>query len=108
MAYRKLDHIDEKIVKQYNALPIFKRGKRLFVAMGDPTRLDAIDAIRFNTGMNVETVIVEEDRLLKLIEKILEGSSNKMMEGLDDDQIRHLHQAFFDALQIVATAGDLQ
>ncbi len=27
---------------------------------------------------------------------------------VDDDQIRHLHQAFFDALQIVATAGDLQ
>jgi type IV pilus assembly protein PilB len=79
------EHIDEKIVKQYNALPIFKRGKRLFVAMGDPTRLDAIDAIRFNTGLNVETVVVEEDRLVKLIEKILEGSSNKMMEGLDDD-----------------------
>lgn len=79
------DNIDEKIVRQYNILPIFKRGKRLFVAMGDPTRLDAIDAIRFNTGLNVETVVVEEDRLLKLIEKVLEGSSNKMMEGLDDD-----------------------
>ncbi|PTQ90643.1 type IV-A pilus assembly ATPase PilB [Agitococcus lubricus] len=79
------EHIDEKIVRQYNALPIFKRGKRLFVAMGDPTRLDAIDAIRFNTGLSIETVVVEEDRLVKLIEKVLEGSGNKALEGLDDD-----------------------
>ncbi|HEX5276693.1 MAG TPA: type IV-A pilus assembly ATPase PilB [Fluviicoccus sp.] len=79
------DILDEKIIRKYNALPIFKRGKRLFVAMSDPTRLDAIDAIRFNTGMTVETIVAEEDRLLKLIERILEGSSNKAFEGLDDD-----------------------
>ncbi len=38
------DTLDEKIIKKYNALPIFKRGKRLFVAMSDPTRLDAIES----------------------------------------------------------------
>ncbi len=79
------ENFDEKIVKQYNVLPIFKRGKRLFVAMGDPTRLDAIDAIRFNTGLSVETVVVEQDRLLKLIDKILESNSKNDMTGLDDD-----------------------
>ena len=77
--------LDEKVVKKFNALPIFKRGKRIFVAMSDPTRLDAIDAIRFNTGMTVETIVVEEDKLSKLIERLIEGSSNKALEGLDDD-----------------------
>jgi len=79
------EHLDEKIVKQYNLLPFFKRGKRLFVAMGDPTRLDAIDAVRFNTGLNIETVVADEEKLSKLIEKILDSSSNASMEGLDDD-----------------------
>ncbi|RZU47438.1 type IV pilus assembly protein PilB [Fluviicoccus keumensis] len=79
------DILDEKIIKKYNALPIFKRGKRIFVAMSDPTRLDAIDAIRFNTGMTVETIVAEEDRLLKLIERIMEGNSNAAFQGLDDD-----------------------
>ena len=41
------DVLDEKIIRKHNVLPIFKRGKRLFVAMSDPTRVDVIDAIRF-------------------------------------------------------------
>ncbi|HNH42624.1 MAG TPA: ATPase, T2SS/T4P/T4SS family, partial [Agitococcus sp.] len=79
------EHIDEKIVRQYNLLPFFKRGKRLFVAMGDPTRLEAIDAVRFNTGLNIETVVADEEKLSKIIEKMLDSSSNASMEGLDDD-----------------------
>ncbi len=77
--------IDEKIVRKYNALPIYKRGNRIFLAISDPTRMDAVDAFRFNTGSNIDTVVVEEDKLLKLIDKILEGKSNASMEGLDAD-----------------------
>ena len=79
------DVLDEKIIRKHNVLPIFKRGKRLFVAMSDPTRVDVIDAIRFNTGMTVETIVVEEDRLLKMVERILENTSSASFEGLDDD-----------------------
>jgi type IV pilus assembly protein PilB len=77
--------IDEKIVRQYNAIPIFKRGNRVFLALSDPTRMDAVDAFRFNTGSNIDTVVVEEDKLQKLIERILEGKSSASMEGLDAD-----------------------
>ncbi len=77
--------IDEKIVRKYNALPIHKRGNRIFLAISDPTRMDAVDAFRFNTGSNIDTVVVEEDKLLKLIERILEGKSNSSMDGLDAD-----------------------
>ncbi|MDI1300709.1 MAG: type IV-A pilus assembly ATPase PilB [bacterium] len=77
--------LDEKLIRKYNCLPIFKRGNRLFLAVSDPSRFDAIDAIRFNTGLNVETIIVEEDKLLKLIDRILEGKNNSSMQGLDED-----------------------
>jgi type IV pilus assembly protein PilB len=78
-------NIDEKLIRKYNVLPIFRRGNRLFLAVSDPSRLDAIDAIRFNSGLNVETIVVEEDKLLKLIDNILEGKNNASMEGLDED-----------------------
>lgn len=63
------DVFDEKIVREHNAVPIFKRGGRLFVAMSDPTRVDAIDAIRFNSRLSVETVVVAEDKLKSFIDK---------------------------------------
>lgn len=62
--------VEEKIIRQFSALPIFKRGTRLFVALSDPTRAEALDAIRFNSKLNVETIVVEEDKLLRLIEKL--------------------------------------
>jgi type IV pilus assembly protein PilB len=77
--------LNEKLIKQFNALPVFKRGNRLFLAISDPTRLDAVDAFRFNTGCNVETIVAEDDKLTKLIEKILQGKENASMQGLDAD-----------------------
>ena len=62
------DLVDEKIVRKFNALPLFKRGQRLFVALSDPTRIDAIDAIAFNSRLSIETVVVEEDKLKRRIE----------------------------------------
>lgn len=77
------DIVEEKIIRQFSALPIFRRGNRLFVAMSDPTRIEALDAIRFNSKLNVESVVVEEDKLQKLIEKLYSGTS--AFSGLADD-----------------------
>lgn len=68
--------VDEKTITKYGVLPIFKRGNKLFVAMSDPTRLDAIDAIAFNAKMPIETVVVEEDKLKKTIETAFGGNSS--------------------------------
>lgn len=64
------DLVDEKIVRKFNALPLFKRGQRLFVALSDPTRVDTIDAIAFNSRLSIETVVVEEDKLKRRIESV--------------------------------------
>ncbi len=69
------DVVDEKIVNQYGALPLFQRGNKLFVGLSDPTRLDAIDAISFNAKLVVETIVVEEDKLKKTIENLYSGGS---------------------------------
>ena len=77
------DGIDEKIIIKHRVLPIFNRGNLLYVATSNPTNIDAIDAIRFNSKMNVEAVIVEFDKLDKLIENLFADSGS--FEFGDDD-----------------------
>ena len=84
------DLVDEKIVRKFNALPLFKRGQRLFVALSDPTRIDAIDAIAFNSRLSIETVVVEEDKLKKRIEALYADS----MQGLDSFSDSDLNVGF--------------
>ncbi len=80
------DLVDEKIVRKFNALPIFKRGQRLFVALSDPTRIDAIDAIAFNSRLSVETVVVEEDKLKKRIDSVY-ANTMQNFAGFDDNDL---------------------
>ncbi len=79
------DLVDEKIIKKFNAVPLFKRGQRLFVAMSDPSRIDAIDAISFNSRMSVETIVVEEDKLLKFIDSVFADSMDEFAGFEDGD-----------------------
>ena len=50
--------IDEKLITKHRILPIFRRGNLLYVATSNPTNIDAMDAIRFNSKMNIEAIIV--------------------------------------------------
>ena len=67
--------VEEKIIREFNILPIFQRGNRLVVAMSDPTRADALDALRFGTRLMVETVVAEHNKIQATIEKIFSSST---------------------------------
>jgi len=87
--------VSEKLIRQHHALPLFRRGNRLFVAVSDPTNLEALDEFKFHTGINTEAIIVEENKLLEIIEKILsEGESSALDDFKDSD---------LDALDISST-----
>lgn len=80
------DMIPEKLVRQHYALPIQRRGNRLFVAISDPMNMAALDEIKFNTGVATEPVLVEHNRLSSLIEEVLSAAETAMADlGLDDD-----------------------
>jgi type IV pilus assembly protein PilB len=74
------DLIQEKLIRQHNALPLYQRGKRLYVAVSDPTNLQALDEFQFNTGLNTYPLLVDEVQLSTSIEKSLD----KTNEQLDD------------------------
>jgi len=79
-----IKRLDEKLIRKHSVLPIFERGKRLFVAMSDPMNLIALDEIKFHTKMNTEAVVVEEDKLSKVLERALEIFDNSMKDLGDD------------------------
>lgn len=77
------DHMNEDLLATINALPIAQRGQKLFVAVSDPTNNEALDKYKFTTGMSVEAVLVEDDKLTEMRAKALDRGEN-LSEGLDD------------------------
>jgi type IV pilus assembly protein PilB len=77
--------VSDKLVAKHRVLPVFRRGKRLFLAVADPTNLHAIDEIKFQTSLGIEAVIVEDDKLQKAVDKALEQADSQM-SGLTDEE----------------------
>ena len=75
--------VDEKLIRKHRALPLYVRGNRLFIAVSDPTNVNAVDEIKFHTGMSVDSVLVEDDKLSSAIDKYLESQDDSMGD-LDD------------------------
>ncbi len=75
--------VDVNLVSKHHALPLFRRGNRLFIAVSDPTNLAALDEIKFHTGINTDAVLVEERALSKVIAEWVE-THESLAEGLGD------------------------
>jgi type IV pilus assembly protein PilB len=77
--------VQDKLLQKHRCLPLYRRGKRLFLGVADPTNLHAIDEIKFQTGMGIEAVVVEDDKLQKLIDKAVEQAEAAMPNLADDE-----------------------
>jgi len=75
--------VNEKLITQHKALPLFKRGNRLFVGVADPTNLHALDEIKFQTNHSVEPILINEEQLSRTIERVL-NEAGTTVDGLDD------------------------
>ncbi|MFA5683553.1 MAG: type IV-A pilus assembly ATPase PilB [Lysobacteraceae bacterium] len=75
--------VDEKLVTQHQALPLFKRGSRLFVGIADPTNTRALDDIKFQTNLVVEALLVDEDQIRRGIELAL-AAGDSLGDDMDD------------------------
>ncbi len=78
--------LDPKLVQKRRVLALYQRGNRLSVAVSDPTNLLAIDEVKFQTNLGVDIVVVEDDKLGKLIEQFSEGSAS-VLDNLDNEDI---------------------
>jgi type IV pilus assembly protein PilB len=77
---------NDKLIAKHRVLPVFRRGRRLFLAVSDPTNQHAIDEIKFQTSLSIEVVLVEDDKLQKAIDKAIEQAEAHITPlGGDDD-----------------------
>jgi len=82
--------VSEKLIRQHNVLPLWRRGNKLFVGISDPTNHQAVTDIQFNTGLTTEAILVEDNKLTDAIDKFFDSQSSGMgdladvdLEGLD-------------------------
>jgi len=76
--------VDQKLINKHRVLPLVKRGQRLFLGISDPTNLQAIDDIKFQTTLRIDPVVVEQDKLEDQINRAIEAVDTTM-SGMDDD-----------------------
>jgi type IV pilus assembly protein PilB len=76
--------VDQKLINKHRVLPLVRRGQRLFLGISDPTNLQAIDDIKFQTSLRIDPVVIEQDKLEEQIVKAIEAVDTSM-SGMDDD-----------------------
>ncbi len=90
------DLVKDNLIRSHSALPLVRRGMRLFVAVSDPTNLQALDEIKFHTGVNTEAVLVEEDKLQAIIDQFLNRQEDSGLGDLEGDELEDLDMAAFE------------
>jgi type IV pilus assembly protein PilB len=79
--------VSDKLLAKHRVLPLFKRGKRLFLGVADPTNLHAIDEIKFQCGLGIEAIVVEDDKLQRLLDKAIEQVDTTMPNLSDEEGV---------------------
>ncbi|ETF05870.1 MULTISPECIES: type IV-A pilus assembly ATPase PilB [Pseudomonas] len=77
--------VSEKLVRQHCALPLWRRGNKLFVGLSDPSNQQAISDIQFSTGLSTEAILVEDDKLSDAIDKFFDSHASGLEEMADVD-----------------------
>jgi type IV pilus assembly protein PilB len=90
--------VDEKLLLKHRILPILQRGKRLFIAVCDPTNLQALDEIKFQTTLRIEAIVVEQDKLEQRVARAIEAVDTTMSDLGDDEG--------FDLENLEVTGGE--
>ncbi len=80
--------IDAKLMRTSYVIALQGRGNILIVAMSDPTNLHVLDDVKFQTGMTLSPVVVEDDKLGKWIERVAEASDTTLQSIAVDDDFR--------------------
>ncbi|HPA90379.1 MAG TPA: type IV-A pilus assembly ATPase PilB [Quisquiliibacterium sp.] len=78
------DLIDRKLASETRVIALGKRGTRLSVAISDPTDLQTLDRIKFQTESAIDPIVVEHDKLVRMVEKLGQSASQQLSELVDD------------------------
>jgi type IV pilus assembly protein PilB len=78
------DLIDARLLAESRIVPVAKRGNRLTVLLSDPTDLQAIDRVKFHAQATVDPVVVEHDKLMRLIDRLGRSTTQELDQLVGD------------------------
>ncbi|TCN90782.1 type IV-A pilus assembly ATPase PilB [Shewanella fodinae] len=82
------EFLNRKLIDKHRCLPLFKRGNRLYIATSDPTNIAALEEFQFSAGLHAEAILVEEDKLAKALDKVLEEDISALdLSGIDENAL---------------------
>lgn len=84
------DTVNDKLIHKHRMVPVLKRRDQLYVAISDPTNIQAVNEIKFHTGLNTHVVLVEDDKLSKFIEEVLTDREDDALGDLSDSGLDDL------------------
>lgn len=99
--------VDEDILVSGRLLPLFKRGSKLFIATSDPTNSATFHTITFKTGLGIDLVVVEDDKLASLLRRSTENA-NKVLTDLAGDDFADLELTDGDAVVDVESSSEVE
>jgi type IV pilus assembly protein PilB len=76
--------IDQKIVANRRIVPLGKRGNRIFVGMSDPSNEQVLQEVKFATGMTMEPIVVEDDKLQRIVAKLGDTAGKALDIAIED------------------------
>ncbi len=79
------DLLSRKLTLETRVVAISRRGNKLSVAMSDPTDFQALDRIKFSAQATIDPIVVEHDKLLKLLEKLSHSAAAQLSELIDEN-----------------------
>ncbi|WP_153913870.1 type IV-A pilus assembly ATPase PilB [Shewanella sp. TC10] len=80
--------LNKKLIANHSCLPLFKRSNRLYIATSDPTNIAALEDFQFSLGLHAEAIIVEDDKLNAILEKVLEDDISGLgLDGMDEEAL---------------------
>jgi len=80
--YLPAKSIDLKLMQSNRVIALQNRNNVLYVGLSDPTNLHSLDSVQFQMGMTLSPVVVEDDKLSKWIDRVVE-SKDTTMASLD-------------------------
>ena len=95
--------IDQKIVSNHRVVALGKRGNRVFVGMSDPSNEQVLQEIKFATGMTMEPIVVEDDKLTVIVRKVGETAAKAIDIATEDVDLSGIEVTDGDAQPEVVT-----
>jgi len=82
--------LNEKLIFKHHVLPVYSQNQTLYVAMADPSNVSALEDFGFSFGLHVEALLVEETKLSKAIQSLVDDTANLDLGDISDEDINDL------------------